>query len=134
VLRVVPPTVDRDDRYFWDGVAEDRLMIRRCAACSRLQHPPTPMCPRCGSVDWEAEEASGNGFVYSWIVSRHPTEPDDEPRIVALVQLDEGPRLVSNLQDVEPQRVSNGMRVEVTFKELDGVKLAQFRPATDGPP
>lgn len=130
--RVVPPVANRDDEYFWTGVEEDRLLLRRCAQCSRLQHPPSPMCPNCGSVEWGVQEASGRGFVYSWIVSRHPTKPEDSPRIVALVELDEGSRLVSNLQDIDPANVVNGMRVEVTFTEIDGVKLPQFRPASGG--
>jgi uncharacterized OB-fold protein len=64
-------------------------------------------------------------------VSHHPTEADDAPRIVALVELDEGVRLVSNLQDIEPEEVRNDMAVEVVFMEIDGVRLPQFRPTTD---
>jgi hypothetical protein len=124
--------VNRDDEYFWKGVAEDRLLIRRCAGCSYPQHPPTPLCPRCGSAEWDVEDLSGHGRVHSWIVSRHPTEPEDRPRIVALVELEGGSRLVSNLRGVEPEGVTNGMPVEVMFTELDGVKLPQFRPATAG--
>jgi hypothetical protein len=73
---------------------------------------------------------AGRGFVYSWIVSRHPTQPGDSPRIVALIELDEGMRLVSNLQGIDPADVRNGMRVEVEFDEIGGVKLPQFRPVT----
>ena len=67
--------------------------------------------------------------MHSWIVSRHPTEPDDAPRIVALVDLEEGVRLVSNLQDVDPAHVENDMPVEVVFADVDGFTLPQFRPA-----
>jgi uncharacterized protein len=133
VPHVIAPTVNRDDEYFWTGVAEDRLLVRRCAECASLQHPPTPMCPKCGSVQWEVQELAGRGFVYSWIVSRHPTEPGDSPRIVALIELDEGMRLVSNLQGIDPADVRNGMRVEAEFGEIDGVKLPQFRPVAGGP-
>jgi uncharacterized OB-fold protein len=130
--RVVLPAVDYDDESFWKGIKEGKLLLARCAQCSRLQHPPSPMCPHCGSVDWEAQEASGRGKVQSWIVSRHPTEPDDTPRIVVLVDLDEGVRLVSNLQDVEVADVENDMRVEVVFTKVDGFVLPQFRPAQGG--
>jgi uncharacterized protein len=129
---VIPPVVNRDDEYFWRGVAEDRLLIRRCAQCAHLQHPPTPMCPKCGSVSWDVQQVTGRGFVYSWIVSRHPTQPEDAPRVVALVELDEGPRLVSNLTGAASADVRNGMRVEVGFDEVDGVRLPQFRPAAGG--
>jgi uncharacterized OB-fold protein len=86
------------------------------------------MCPGCGSLEWSIHEASGRGTVHSWIVSHHPSQPDELPRIVALVELDEGVRLVSNLQDVEVSDVRNDMPVQVIFTEVDGVKLAQFRP------
>lgn len=132
MARAVPPTVNRDDEYFWDGVREGRLLLRSCAACGHIQHPPTPMCPRCGSVRWDTRQLSGKGSLNSWIVSRHPTEPDDEPRIVGLIDLDEGVRLVSNLQDVDPAGVRNDMRLEVLFTEVDGVKLPQFRPEREG--
>jgi uncharacterized protein len=126
---VVVPDVGYEDESFWNGVKDGKLLLARCARCSRLQHPPSPMCPHCGSVDWEAQEASGRGKVQSWIVSRHPTEPDDAPRIVALIDLEEGVRLVSNLQDVEIADVENDMPVEVVFADIDGFTLPQFRAA-----
>jgi uncharacterized protein len=132
VPQVIPPIVTRDDEFFWRGVAEDRLLLARCAKCSNLQHPPSPMCPVCGSLEWTVQEASGRGTVHSWIVSRHPSVGDDLPRIVALVELEEGVRLVSNLQDIDPAQVANDMDVEVVFRQIDGVKLPQFRPAGSG--
>ena len=87
------------------------------------------MCPSCHSLQWTTHEASGRGSVYSWIVSQHPTEPDAQPRIVVLVDLDEGVRLVSNLQGVAPSEVRNGMAIELCFDDVDGVALPQFRPA-----
>lgn len=127
---IIPPMVGHDDKFFWDGVAEGVLLVRACASCGKQQHPPSPMCPVCGSVEWVTSELSGRGTVMSWIVSRHPTKPDDNPRIVVLVQLDEGPRLVSNLCDVDPRDpgVLNDIRVEVTFVDFDEVRLPQFRP------
>jgi uncharacterized protein len=129
---VIPPNVTPDEEFFWEGVAQDRLLLARCARCSNLQHPPSPMCPVCGSLEWDTQEATGRGTVHSWVVSRHPTEGDEQPRIVALVELEEGLRLVSNLQDVDPAQVVNDMPVEVVFREVDGMKLPQFRPAGSG--
>jgi uncharacterized OB-fold protein len=80
-------------------------------------------------VSWEAFEASGRGTIHSWIVSRHPTDPDDEARIVALVDLEEGVRLVSNVTDAPAGAVGNGMPVEVVFRKVDGTPLPQFRLA-----
>jgi hypothetical protein len=87
------------------------------------------MCPRCGSLEWDDQELAGRGRVHSWIASHHPTEPDDAARIVALIELDEGVRLVSNLQDIDSEDVENDMAVEVVFMDVDGVRLPQFRPA-----
>ena len=126
---VIPPVPDNDDEFFWDGVKEGQLLLRCCAGCGRLQHPPSPMCPACHSLKWTTRQASGRGTVYSWIVSHHPTEADELPRIVVLVDLEEGVRLVSNLQGVAPSDVRNGMEIELCFDEFDGVTLPQFRRA-----
>lgn len=132
---VIPPAASRDDAFFWDGVKDGRLLARRCGQCASVQHPPSPMCPRCGSVQWELQELSGRGRVHSWIVSYHPTQEDDAPRIVALVDLEEGIRLVSNLTDLTPADITNDLPVEVTFTDVDGVALPQFRAVTtDGRP
>jgi uncharacterized protein len=130
--QAVSPTVDHDDEFFWSGVAEGKLLVRRCAGCQWLQHPPSPMCPQCGSLEWDVQELSGRGNLHSWILSQHPSAPDDQARIVALVELDEGPRLVSNLFEVDVADVENGMLLEVVFAEIDGVVLPQFRAAGGG--
>jgi uncharacterized OB-fold protein len=90
------------------------------------------MCPQCQSVDREWFEVSGRGSVYSWIQSHHPTAPDEKPRIVALIDLDEGARIVSNLDGIDLDAVEPGLPVEVFFAEIDGTKLPQFRPVTHG--
>lgn len=123
--RVVPPVPNADDAWFWEGVAEHRLLLQRCDGCGRLRQPPGPRCPGCGSFAWSTQPATGRGRVYSWILSHHPTEPDERPRTVVLVDLDEGVRLVSNLVDGTEPEV--GMAVEATFAGVDGVTLPQFR-------
>jgi uncharacterized OB-fold protein len=127
--RAIPPAVGHDDEFFWEGAARHELLLQRCADCGTICHPPLPMCPACQSLRREAFEVSGNGTVYSWIRSKHPTDPDAEPRIVVLVELDEGARLVSNLRDVALDEVRNGMRVEVFFDDLGGFVAPQVRPA-----
>ena len=94
------PIIHADDRYFWAGVAERRLLIQHCTACGTLRHPPSPMCGNCGSLEWDTQEASGRGRVLTWLLSRHPNAPDENARVVVLVELDEGVRVVSNLVDV----------------------------------
>jgi uncharacterized OB-fold protein len=116
----------RDQDFFWEGVKEGKLLIQQCSDCDRLRQPPGPMCPHCQSLSWHPKRASGRGSVYSWIVSKHPTELDANPRIVALIDLDEGVRMVSNLRDTELAAVREGMPVEVFFDADYG--LPQFRP------
>jgi uncharacterized OB-fold protein len=130
--QVTPPLTTVDEDFFWKGVSEDKLLLASCANCAYLQHPPSPMCPQCGSVEWKVIEASGRGTVLSWIVSRHPSESDDRPRVVALIELEEGVRLVSNLVDVDTDQVLNDIAVEVTFADVDQVRLPQFRPVREG--
>ncbi len=93
------------------------------------------MCPTCNSLEWDTVESTGRGTVYSYVMPQHPPMPLMEyPYIVALVELEEGVRLVSNLCDIAPADVEVGMPVEVfyqTFDTLDGKDLVlhQFRPA-----
>lgn len=126
-MTIRPPVYDFDDAFFWEGAAQHRLLIQQCTACDTVRHPPTPVCPDCGSLEQGAIESAGRGTILTWIVSLHPTEPDAEPRIVILVQLDEGTRLVSNLVDAEPAPTLNDARVEVCFIDHDGTVLPQFR-------
>lgn len=128
---VIPPVPDRTDSFFWAGVEQRRLLVQRCARCETLRLPPVPMCGRCHATDWDELEVSGHGTVYSWILSHHPSEPDAAPRIVILVQLVEGPRIVSNLVGVSCADVRNDMAVQLCFREIDGVLLPLFEPAVD---
>lgn len=120
----------RDQDFFWEGVKAEKLLIQQCADCGALRQPPGPMCPQCQSLRWLASQASGRGSVYSWIVSKHPSQPDTDSRIVALIELEEGVRLVSNLRDVELSAIYEGMPVMVFFDAVYG--LPQFRPLARG--
>jgi hypothetical protein len=121
-----------DDEYFWAAARQGRLVARRCRQCGALQHPPTPMCPHCQSTDFAVEELCGQGTVHSWIVSRHPSMPDDEARIVALIDLKEGIRMVANIAADPAAVVCNGMAVTVSFADLGGVVLPQFVASQEG--
>lgn len=102
--------VDDTGRFFWSGLQRGVVLLATCRHCGLVQHPPSPMCPRCGSLEWEARQASGRGTVLSWIVSHHPTQPDDEPRVVVLVELEEGARVVGNFTGAD--RAANDLAVE----------------------
>lgn len=88
------------------------------------------MCPRCNSVEWHTIESAGRGRVFSFVMPQHPAYPWFEyPYIVALIDLDEGIRLVSNLCGIAPEDASIGMPVEVFYEHFDNdLVLAQFRP------
>ena len=125
------PTVTPDTAFFWAAVGEHRLAIQRCCDCGSLRHPPRPMCPRCQSLGWDTVDSSGRGTLFSFVLPQHPRYPwFDHPYVVALVELEEGVRLVSNLVGCDPGSAAIGMAVEVDFQELDdGLVLPLFRPA-----
>ena len=119
-----------DNAFFWEGVAAGELRIQRCAACHALHHPPGAMCPRCHSLELDWITASGRGRVYSFVVAHHPPVPPfSYPNAIALIELDEGTRLVSNLVGIDPVQVAIGLRVRVEFTKVDDdLVLPLFRP------
>ncbi len=121
--------VATDEAFFWDAAADGRLAVQRCAECGVLRHPPTPMCGHCGSLRWDVLDASGRGRIVSWISSLHPNRPDDAPRIVILVQLEEGTRLVSNLVDPPHAGPYDDLAVMVEFRDVDGTPTPLFQVA-----
>lgn len=124
------PGVSEDTRFFWEGAREGKLLIQRCKACESLRHPPGPVCPSCHSFEWDALTASGRGTIYSFVVMHYPEVPPFEyPNPVALVELEEGTRLVAQLVGVKAEDVAIGQAVQVEFGTFDGdVVLPQFRP------
>ncbi len=126
---VVPPIDDPDDRFFWEGARRHQLLLQRCATCGTVRHPPAPICAACHSTDWGTVASPGRGTVQSWILSHHPTDPDDEPRIVVLVELEGGHRVVSNLIDTAVDDVRHDMAVQVCFVDHGDLVLPQFRRA-----
>jgi uncharacterized OB-fold protein len=124
--------VTDDSATFWDAAAEGRLVAQRCGDCGRLRHPPRPMCPACHSLFVEIVPLSGRGTLYSYSVLHHPQHPAfDYPVLAALVDLEEGVRLVSNLTDVDPSDIRIGMALEVDFEVRDGgTAVPVFRPRT----
>jgi len=114
------PVVNRDNAGFWEGVRERRLLIQRCTGCSTLRHPWLPGCATCGHPGWDTVEASGAGQVYSYVVMHHPPFPAfDPPYAVALIELTEGVRMISNVIGVPHEEVRIGMPVRLEFKAYD---------------
>jgi uncharacterized OB-fold protein len=127
------PAVNRDNAFWFEAAQQRRLVIQRCASCGTLRHPPGPCCPHCRSFEWDTVEASGRGTVYSFVVAHHPRHPAfDYPLLVAVVELAEGTRLVTNLVGVAPDDVRIDMPVSLEWLEADpDLTLPVFRPATE---
>lgn len=127
------PLPDLDDpvmRPFWIGAREGRLMLQRDRRTGEVHWPPKPEYWGGGVLEWF--EASGRGRVFSYVVAYEPFLPafrDELPLILAVVELDEGPRLVTHLVHCEPQEVRFDMPVQVVFKRLtDTVVLPVWKP------
>ncbi|WP_443065318.1 bifunctional MaoC family dehydratase N-terminal/OB-fold nucleic acid binding domain-containing protein [Streptomyces sp. NBC_00536] len=123
------PVVNRDNQGFWDGVQDHRLLIQRCASCAALRFPWLPGCNDCACLDWDTVEASGAGTVFSYVVMHHPPFPAfDPPYAVAVVELAEGVRMVSNITGVPYDKVRIGMPVQLEFLRVDEeLELPVFR-------
>lgn len=114
---VLYPTTNRDTEFFWEGTAAGELRIQRCARCGTLRHPPGPSCPTCHAFDREHVVAAGTGTVFSTVVHHHPPIPGHTlPLQLALVELDEGVRMVAG---VEGDRVAIGDRVVAGYRRID---------------
>lgn len=125
------PSVNEDTAFFWEGVAVSELRIQRCAACRRLRHPPQPSCRECGSLEWDWIVASGRGEVHSFVVHHHPPLPGfDPPYPVALVDLEEGVRIVGEVVGADADSVRIGMPLRVVFTRVDDeLTVPQWVPA-----
>jgi uncharacterized OB-fold protein len=127
--QAIRPSINRDTEYFWDGCREGELRIQRCGGCGLLRHPPGPMCPECGATKPKYLVSDGRGVVYSYVVHHHPQVPGKQtPFVIALVELDEGVRMLGEL-DGEP---SIGLPVEVVFTKVDDeLTMPSWRPRAD---
>ncbi len=129
-----PAPVGRDNAYFWEGVRQRELRLQECGGCGTVRHPPAPLCDRCGSAHQGHVVASGRGTVYSHVTHHYPPLPGVElPHVVLLVQLEEGPRLVSELAPgADRSAVAIGAPVQLEFAAVPGGDLRPvFRPVLD---
>ncbi|RPK94281.1 MULTISPECIES: bifunctional MaoC family dehydratase N-terminal/OB-fold nucleic acid binding domain-containing protein [Streptomyces] len=133
------PVINRDNAGFWEGVAEHRLLIQRCTDCATLRLPWLPGCNACGGAEWDTVEASGEGTVFSHVVMHHPPFPafspagEGGPYAVALVELAEGVRIVSNVIGVPYDKVRVGMPVRLEFLVTHpDLELPVFRSSEGG--
>jgi uncharacterized OB-fold protein len=121
---------------FWDAAKAGRLIIQACADCGATQFPPRPLCANCWSTAVEWRACRGRGVVYTYTVA-HCTSTrgfrEDTPYAVAIVELDEGPRMTTNIVGCPPEAVSIGMAVEAVFDPVTPeTTLIKFKPAAPG--
>ena len=126
------PVLGHDNKWWWDRINEGELPIQRCKQCGTLHHPPRPMCWKCQSLEWDYIVSSGKGTVYSYVVLHRPQFPGYEyPLVAAIIELEEGTRIASNVVGIEPADVKIGMAVKVSIENVDEkLKLPLFRPAS----
>lgn len=124
------PALTQDNAFFFEGARQHKLLIQRCTKCGTLRHPPAPACGSCRSFEWDTVEASGRGMLYSYVVVHYPQVPAfDYPLPIALVELEEGTRLVANVDGVAPDQLHIGMRLAADFVDFDEeLSLPVFRP------
>ena len=128
--RVLPqPTPET--QHFWDGTKAGEIRLQRCTDCQAAYFPPRPFCPKCASRNVEVFKATGRGFLYSYVINHRP-RPDlgAEPHSIAVVQLDEGPRMMTNIVGCPqtPEALKLDMPVEATFETFGDIALPFFQP------
>jgi uncharacterized OB-fold protein len=126
------PNPTEDTEAYWEAARNSELVIKTCGACGHMFMPPMPLCPVCWSEDVKWMRASGRGKVFSFIIVHRPQHPaffPDAPYNVAIVELEEGPRMHARIVDLVPTAIRVGMPVEVTFHKVDSeTTLPMFRP------
>lgn len=127
------PAPDPATREYWEAAARSELRLPKCTSCGKLHFYPRPACPHCGGTAFDWPLCSGTGTIYSYtVVQRAPSpafEPD-VPYVVAIIALDEGPHLMSNIVGADPATIRIGQQVSVQFREAgDGVCIPVFAPA-----
>jgi uncharacterized OB-fold protein len=130
------PEPTPETQHFWDGTQAGELRLQRCRACAKAYFPPRPFCPACGSRDIAVFPASGRGTLYSYVIHHRPVPGFTPPYAIAVVTLEEGPRMMTNIVDCAqtPEALQLDMALEVAFTPMDDeITLPLFRPAPERP-
>lgn len=128
------PVPTPETLHFWQGAKAGELRLQRCRSCSKAYFPPRPFCPHCSSCDVEVFQASGRGKVHTFIISNYKTPGFSPPFSIAVVELDEGPRMLTNIVGCEQtsKTIRMEMPVEAIFEPMtDEISLVKFKPAGD---
>ncbi|MGI5326823.1 Zn-ribbon domain-containing OB-fold protein [Actinomadura nitritigenes] len=127
------PRPTPDTRPFWDGTAAGELRVQRCRGCGRHFFYPRPACPHCGSGDVAWVTATGRATLHSYVINHRPAPgfEDEAPYVIAIVELEEGVRMMSNLVGVpaDPEHLPLDLPLRVVFEQRGDVRLPLFAPA-----
>ena len=126
------PTPTPETQHFWDGTRDGELRLQRCLDCDHTYFPPRPFCPECGSKRVEVFTASGRGTLLSYVINHRRHASFDGPYCIALVKLEEGPTMMSNIVECEqtPEALVLDMPLTVVFeRQNDDISVPLFRPA-----
>jgi uncharacterized OB-fold protein len=127
-----PQPMDNDSRAYWEGSGRHELVLQRCKACGTVQHRPRALCVSCLSSEIEHFAASGKGSVHTYTVTHQNQAPAFRqalPYVLAYVELEEGPRILSNIVGCDPDSIAIGMPVQVEFVDVEGdLAVPRFRP------
>lgn len=125
------PVIDGESRSCWDALKQHRLTLKRCHDCGKHHFYPRVLCPHCHSDAVEWVDARGTGTIYSYTIARRPAGPAfkaDTPYVVAVIDLDEGARMMTNIVTDDVEAVRIGQRVTVQYDDVtDEVTLPKFR-------
>ena len=141
VARADIPTIDAASAPYWEAARQRQLLIAECAACGRVHHYPRPFCPHCWSEDVHPVQASGSGTLYTYsTVYVNDLAPFKErlPYVAAIVELAEGPRLMTTIEGADPADLHVGMPVTAVFRPVDDADpdspfLTVFTPTEESP-
>jgi uncharacterized OB-fold protein len=125
------PLPTPDTAPYWEGAAAGELRIQQCTSCTEYYFYPRPFCPRCGSAAVEWRVTSGRATLISYVINHRTFPPSDAPLVIALVRLEEGPQMMSNVVGVEPlpENLPLDMPLRVTFEQRGEYAIPMFTPA-----
>lgn len=129
--RLPLPVPTPETAHFWEGTRRGELRLQRCDDCDEVYFPPRPFCPKCSSRSVSVFAASGRATLYSYVINHRPHPAFDGPYSIAVVELEEGPRMMTNIVGTEqtPEALALDMPLEVTFDAVsDDITLPYFQP------
>ena len=126
------PVATPETAHYWEGTAHSELRVQRCRSCATTYFPPQPFCPSCSGGDVEIVRASGRGTLHGYVITHRAAPGFEAPYVIAVVELDEGPRLLTNLVGVapDPEAIALDLPVEVLYEPVGEIVVPMFRPRT----